>query len=270
MVQKINHTSNMAKPSPTSPTKSAKVTADNAAPAQSNLGVDAALNTAQRLTSPLPTPKLATQLSVLMQRLITLDPAAAQKINQVLAQLFPTTPEQMLTLLSHLLAHPKHQFKGLILLWLNLRKQPALDKGLSSELSQLLEKMQLKHIDQTNQHLWLLQLPWFVEHQLKHVQLKIVKPKTKQGKRKWQLKLKLPTRQSEMLADAWFDETDINLKFYCDNQLDLDLVSQYSPLLLNQLNQAGFNVSCQEYMGQLPPDLVAEFEDKSQHLDILV
>ncbi|MFO6421890.1 hypothetical protein [Motilimonas sp. KMU-193] len=270
MVQKINHTSNQVNSSLSPSAKAATSAPDKLSLTESGRPNET-LPLNQAGIAPIrPHSSLAGQLSHLMQRIISLDPHSARQIQQLLSQLLPTTPAQMLTLLSQLLVHPKHKFQGVVLLWLSLKKQQKLDPDLSTELGHLVEKMQLKQVDQSNQQIWLLQLPWLVEQQLKPLQLKLVKPKTKQGKRKWQLKLKLPTKHSEILADCWLDDTEIDLKIYCDNARDLEQVDQHSPLLIKQLNQAGFNTSCQHFMGQVTTDLVAEFDDNSPHLDILV
>ncbi|MCE2571487.1 hypothetical protein [Motilimonas eburnea] len=267
MVHKINHSTNTVKSGLTPSNKPAQIAKDALTPTPSNHGHNGAnVNLGQAGIAPT----LAAQVANLMQIIITLDPAASTKIHSLLGQLLPSSPQQVLILLSHLLSHPKHKFQGMLLLWLNLKKQSALPSNITTELSQLIEKMQLKHLDNANQQIWLLQLPWWLDHQLKPLQLKLVKPKSKQTKRKWQLKLKLPTQKSEMLADCWLDESDIDIKIYCDNQTDLEQVCQHAPLLINQLNQAGLSAHCQHFMGQVPSDLVAEFDDNRSGFDILV
>lgn len=200
------------------------------------------------------------QLVLLLQQHAALSqPKALQKI---LSQLFPSDPNVLMQLLRQMVLPDKDKPSRLALMWLKLglAQYAKDDPNLHQAIKNVLQGMQLSGSENADQHILMLQLPWFTQQQLRTIQLEFKRPKkTSKKKSRWQIQLKLPIGDNDMLAHASIEETQIQIKLYCSDQDDLARIQAHQQRLTQQLTNVGYTTQCHSFLGKVPVDL---FEPK--------
>ncbi len=204
------------------------------------------------------------QLIALLKKLpLTSQPKA---LHTLLGQLFPTSPSALTSLLQQLLSPEKNKANQLALRWLALtmKFKDLQASSLEHAIKDVLQGIQVSQHDTPNHQVWLMQLPWFMQQQLKTVQLKIKQPKkSEKGKKKWQIQLKLPISDHEMLAHAVIEESIVDIKLYTTHEADLARIQAYQGLLSEQLSKAGVRNHCQSFLGKVTEDFCKEIHNEA-------
>lgn len=264
MVQKIDSTLPPSQPSPAVEKKELNSkgvinSSPTPLPASSAEEISKQMAQLSHLAKARPLTSHLSQLVTLLKKLpVNSQPKTLQAL---LSQLFPTTPSALTSLLQQLITPEKNKANQLALRWLALTiklkglQDPSLDKAMKD----VLNGMQVSQHDTPNNQVWLMQLPWLMQQQLKTVQLKIKQPKKSgKNKKKWQIQLKLPIGEHDMLAHAVIEESIVDIKLYTTNETDLARIKAYQGLFSEQLNKAGIQSHCQSFLGKVTEDFFAE------------
>ena len=265
MVQKINMVSTHLSSQPNSSTK-VKTSPASHTPQLTSNALTMATNQEQvtaslsQLATNQPLRNHLSQLVSLLQQHTALN--QPKTLQALLSQLFPSDPNAVMQLLQQILLPDKDKPNRLALMWLKLglAQHAKKDSNLHQVIRDVLNGMQLSGTEDSDQHILMLQLPWFTQQQLRTIQLELKRPKkASKKKRRWQIQLKLPIGDNNMLAHASIEETQIEIKLYCSVQDDLARIQAHQQLLIQQLTNAGFTTQCHSFLGKVPTDL---FEPK--------